>query len=142
MSPRWGIRLLVVLFGLVASGLTFAAADDPPAQSPGSGGGNGERPRSLAGGNGRPPAKGLGYPYAVPPYPGYGPPPGGGWGYGRGYSGDPPAYREYRRRGGGYRQHRQHARPPLYPVPRPQPGQPASDRPAQMPVPQASPGVR
>jgi hypothetical protein len=66
------------------------------------------------------PNRGLGYPYPVPAYPGYGPPPGGGWGYRRGYSEKPPAYREYRRRGGGYRQHRQYANPPLFPLPRQQ----------------------
>ena len=59
------------------------------------------------------------YLFPVPRYPGYGPPPGGGWGYRRGYSANPPAYPEYRRRGGGYRQHRQYANPPLFPVPGP-----------------------
>jgi hypothetical protein len=117
------LLLLSVLMAAASSSARGADASPVPAA-----GGGSDRQLVPDGKDGTPPRLGLGYPYAAPLYPGYGPPPGGGWGYGRGYSGNPPGYGAYRRRGGGYRQHRQYANPPLFPVPRQRAEQSPSDR--------------
>jgi len=113
------LAVLILVF-LVPTSQAAGPADGAYPSPAGIGGEPAPVPRLLDE-DGFRPRPGLGYPYPAWDQRGYGPPPGGGFGYGRRYPG-------YRGPGGRYRQHRQYANPPLFPIPRPQGEEDQSNR--------------